>query len=100
MKKKPRPPLGLPRRKFVALIQESDFKKIEETSLKLPSPSEGFRKWLIKVLWLFYRNSGEHVWNSRNILKDELRKSAELAADLKVSAHLLWQSVRPLSSKV
>jgi len=78
--------------RFVGLIRTADFTKIEKT-LSLPSPSEGFRDWLIKEFWCFYRNSGEqHAGNSRKILKDELQKSALLAANLKLSTSRLLQS--------
>ena len=93
MKKKTRPPaVGIIRERFAALIRVSpDLKKIE-TTLQLPSPSEGFRDWLIKVLWRFYCNNGAHAGNSRAILKRELLRSARLASDLKLSAVRLLQS--------
>ena len=76
---------------FSAAIQKHGLQKVENV-LSFPSPSDGFQYWLIRVLWRLYCNSGQHVWNSRAVLKEELKKSSRLATELKLSANLLWQS--------
>jgi hypothetical protein len=77
---------------FLESIQTSDHLAKIEATLLLPSPSEGFRDWLIKVLWRFYCTNGAHVGNSRAIFKRELLESARLATKLKISARRLWYS--------
>ena len=90
-------------RQFAALIEENERKleRIEE-ALEIPSPSEGFRDWLIKVLWRLDRSSQSdaRVRSSRAALKRELRKSANLAAKLKASAWLLWKSGEATTDQV
>ena len=79
---------------FSDLILRQPLDMIENV-LAIASPCDGFRDWLIKVLWRFYCNNGPRVWNSRAVLKKALRESAQLATDLTKSAHLLWQSREP-----
>jgi hypothetical protein len=86
---------------FAALVQKQRLGKIEK-ALEIPSPSKGFRDWLIKVLWRLDRSSQSdaRVRSSRAALKRELRKSANLAAKLKASAWLLWKSGEPTIDQV
>jgi hypothetical protein len=79
---------------FSAAIQKHGLQKVENV-LSFPSPSDGFQDSLIRVLWRLCCNSGQHVWNSRAVLKEELKKSSRLATELKLSANLLWQSREP-----
>jgi hypothetical protein len=76
---------------FSELILQQPLDKIENV-LAFASPCDGFRDSLIRVLWHFYCNNGPRVWNSRALLKKELRKSAQLATKLKESSHRLWRS--------
>src|ERR1700751_327908 len=72
---------------FSELMRRQDLDSIERI-LEITSPSDGFRKWLIPVLWRFYCNSGPRVWHSRTLLKEELRYSSQIATKLKESSHL------------
>jgi hypothetical protein len=84
---------------FSELILQQPLDKIENV-LAIASPCDGFRDSLIRVLWHFYCNNGPRVWNSRAVLKNALRKSAQLATQLKESAHLLAQSREPAVLKI
>ena len=76
---------------FSELIQRQDLNRLEKI-LGISSPSDGFREWLIPVFWRFYCNSEPRVWNSRALLKNELRNAARLATKLKECSDLLWRS--------
>jgi hypothetical protein len=81
---------------FAALIPKRGLKKIEET-IGITPPSEGFRRSLIKGLWVFYRNSPRRadVMFSRAALKKELQRAADLADKLETSAACIWRSRDP-----
>jgi hypothetical protein len=81
---------------FSARVKKQRLDKIEKI-LAIPSPSDGFRVWLIKVLWRLDRNSQRRarVMSSRADLKAELRKSAKLAERLRASAEIVWMAGDP-----
>jgi hypothetical protein len=84
---------------FSELILQQPLDKIENV-LAIASPCDGFRDSLIRMLWHFYCNNGPRVWNSRAVLKNALRKSAQLATELQELAHLLGQSRDPAVLKI
>jgi hypothetical protein len=92
MKNETRPPAGITRERFAELVRASDGLAKIEATLPLPSPSEGFRDWLLKELWHFYQNTEDTAGNSRAILKKELRQAVRLATELRLSASHLSQS--------
>src|SRR5262245_56231090 len=94
MKTKSPPKADLSFGAFSELALQLPLANIEEV-FGFVSPSEGFRDWLIKVLWRFYCNNGDHIWNNRAILKQHLRHAAVLASKLKDSADLLFRSREP-----
>ena len=81
---------------FSALVHKQRLDKVEKI-LAIPSPSEGFRDWLIKLLWRLDRESQRSVRakSSRAALKMELRKSAKLAEKLRLSAEIIWKAGEP-----
>jgi hypothetical protein len=79
--------------RFSAIVREAGLEKIEST-LGFKPPDDGFRHWLLRVLWHFYSNSLPEagVMFNRNELKKELRCAAELAEKLEISADRIWRS--------
>ena len=85
---------------FSALILHERLEKIEIT-LAITSPSDGFRRSLIRFLWHFYCNSLPEAATmaSRAVLKRELRSAAVLSEKLEASAARLWKSTDPVIGK-
>ena len=78
---------------FSALVRKQRLDKIEKT-LEIPTPSDGFRDWLTKVLWRLHCNSqpDARVRSSRTTLKRVLQDSAKRADELKLFAEQIWTS--------